>query len=124
MLKILIADDDRLIRILLENFLRNAGHAVFAASNGREAFEIAQKHDIDLALMDMNMPELDGWTATLLIRDRFDNRIEVVAVTAFDLPGDRARAAAAGCTRFLAKPIDVDSLAETIATFTNDRAGR
>jgi CheY-like chemotaxis protein len=121
MLKILIADDDRFVRTLLQNFLRNAGHAVFAACNGREAFKIAQEHEIDLVLMDMNMPEVDGWTATRLIRERFDNQIEVIAVTAFDLPGDRARASAAGCTRFLTKPIDINTLAITIAEVIDAR---
>ncbi len=122
MFKILIADDDRFVRTLLQNLLRNAGHATFTACNGREAFEIAQTHKIDLALMDMNMPEVDGWTATRLIRERFDHQVEVIAVTAFGLPGDRARAAAAGCTRFLTKPIDINSLAATIAEVMDARS--
>jgi CheY-like chemotaxis protein len=72
--------------------------------------------------MDMNMPEVDGWTATRLIRERFDHQIEVIAVTAFGLPGDRARASAAGCTRFLTKPVDVNALASMIAEVLKARS--
>jgi len=124
MLKILIADDDRLVRHLLRNFLTNAGHAILIACNGQEACDLAEEHDIDLILMDMNMPEVDGWTATRQIKDRIDHRVEVIAVTSYGLPGDQARAAAAGCTRFLAKPIDINLLAEVIADVVNSRTGR
>ena len=87
------------------------------ACNGQEACDLAKEHEIDLALMDMNMPEVDDWTATRQIKDKIDHRIEVIAVTAYGLPSDQARAAAAGCTRFLAKPIDIDLLSEVIADF-------
>lgn len=121
MLKILVADDDRLIRLLLKNILSNAGHAVLIACNGREAYELAHQNDVDLVLMDMNMPIVDGWTATRLIKSQIDHRIQVIAVTSYGLPGDQARAAAAGCTRFLAKPIDVNILADTIADVVRSR---
>ncbi len=124
MLKILIADDDRFVRHLLRNFLTNAGHAVLIACNGQEACNLAAEHEIDLALMDMNMPEVDGWTATRQIKDKIDHRIEVIAVTSYGLPGDQARAAAAGCTRFLAKPIDINLLAEAIADVIEKRERR
>lgn len=115
MLNILIADDDRFVRHLLKNILTNAGHAVVVACNGREAYELAYDHEIDVALMDMNMPEVDGWTASRFIKDHIDHRIQIIAVTSYGLPGDQARAEAAGCTRFLSKPIDVSLLAEAIA---------
>jgi len=65
--------------------------------------------------MDMSMPEVDGWTAPRMIKDVIDHRIQIIAVTAYSLPGDRARAIAAGCTKFLSKPIDTNLLAKTIA---------
>ncbi len=124
MLKILIADDDRFVRHLLRNVLTNAGHTVLMACNGQQACALAMEHEIDLALMDMNMPEVDGWTATRQIKNKIDHRIEVIAVTSYTLPGDQARAAAAGCTRFLAKPIDVNQLAELIADVMEGRERR
>jgi CheY-like chemotaxis protein len=122
MLRILIAEDDRFVRHLLRNFLTNAGHAVFVACNGQEACEIANEHEIDLALMDMNMPRVDGWTATRQIKDRIDCRIQVIAISAYGLPSDQARAAAAGCSRFLTKPIEIDMLAQAIAEVIEIRA--
>jgi CheY-like chemotaxis protein len=119
---ILIADDDRAIRCLLENCLRNAGHSVLVACNGRQALEISRDHTVDLVLMDMSMPEVDGWTASRMIKDVIDHRIQIIAVTAYALPGDRARAVAAGCTKFLSKPIDTNALAVTIAEVLAIRA--
>jgi len=112
---ILIADDDRAVRVLLENCLRNAGHTVLVACNGREALQMSRDHAVELVLMDMSMPEVDGWTASRMIKDVIDHRIQIIAVTAYSLPGDRARAVAAGCTKFLSKPINTNLLAETIA---------
>ena len=112
---ILIADDNRAVRCLLENCLRNAGHSVLVASNGREAIEQSRDHAVELVLMDMSMPEVDGWTASRMIKDVIDHRIQIIAVTAYSLPGDRARAVAAGCTKFLSKSINTNLLAETIA---------
>jgi len=114
MLTILIADDDRSIRHLLNNCLRNAGHAVLLASNGREAVEKAIEHRVDLVLMDMNMPEIDGWTAARMIKHMVDHRIQIIAITSYGLPADEARAIAAGCNRFLVKPVDAGRLMESI----------
>lgn len=114
MSKILVADDDRLTRQLLERCLSEAGHAVVTACNGREALEILGAQTFDLVLMDMSMPELDGWSATSKIKNEFDHRVPVVAVTSYGLPADKARAATAGCQCFLSKPIDVRVLMKTI----------
>ena len=111
---ILVADDDRLTRQLLERSLREAGHTVVMACNGREALELMESQPIELVLMDMNMPELDGWSAACRISLDFGQRIPVVAITSYGLPGDKARAATAGCRQFLSKPIDVRILLATI----------
>jgi CheY-like chemotaxis protein len=120
---ILIVDDDRAIRCLLENCLRNAGHSVLVACNGRQALELSRDHSVDLVLMDMSMPEVDGWTASRMIKDVIGNRIQIIAVTAYSLPGDRARAVSAGCTKFVSKPIDINILSQTIVEASEMRAG-
>ena len=111
---ILVADDDRLTRQLLKRCLSDAGHAVLTACNGREALALMSAQPIDLVLMDMNMPELDGWAAASKISNDFEQRVPVVAVTSYGLPADKARAATAGCRSFLSKPIDVKILISTV----------
>ena len=111
---ILVADDDRLTRQLLTRCLSTAGHHVVVASNGREALEMMNEQSIDLVLMDMNMPELDGWTAACKINVEFQKRVPIVAVTSYGLPADKARAATAGCGSFLSKPIDLRALMLTV----------
>jgi len=76
---------------------------------------MSRDYAVELVLMDMSMPEVDGWTASRMIKDVIDHRIQIIAVTVYRLPGDRARAVAAGCTKFLSKPINTNLLAETIA---------
>lgn len=111
---ILVANDDRITRQLLKNCLSTAGHNVVVASNGREALDVMNGQTVDLVLMDMNMPELDGWTAACKINVEFEKRVPVVAVTSYGLPADKARAATAGCKSFLSKPIDVRVLMLTV----------
>ncbi len=86
MATILVADDDRMTRQLLESCLRTAGHAVVIAKDGREAIELLRRYPIDLVLMDMNMPELDGWTAACMINQDYRERVPVIAVTSYGLP--------------------------------------
>jgi len=112
---ILVADDDRMTRQLLQRCLSTAGHKVVVASNGLEALNLMNEQSVDLVLMDMNMPELDGWTAACKINVEFENRVPVVAVTSYGLPADKARAATAGCKSFITKPIDLRILLLTVA---------
>ncbi len=122
--KILIVDDDRMFRRLLRNVLTSAGHIVSVACNGQEALELAEKEPIDIALMDMNMPEMDGWTATMTLKSGKLRCVDVIAVSAYGLPGDKARAAAAGCIRFVSKPIDIKVLDTAIAEVLEIRRAR
>ncbi len=111
---ILVADDDRITRQLLMRCLSTAGYKVVVANNGREALDVMNKQPVDLVLMDMNMPELDGWTAACNISVKFEKRVPVVAMTSYGLPADKARAATAGCKSFLSKPIDIRILMLTV----------
>jgi len=83
--------------------------------NGRDGVNAAQKQKPDLIIMDMSMPEMDGWTATDLIKkDAQTSSIPLIALTAHALPGDRQRAMDIGCDEYVTKPMDLDDLVETI----------
>jgi two-component system, cell cycle response regulator DivK len=100
-------DTRRMIRCMLE--LR--GCHVLEAANGEEAIALAQSASPDLILMDLNMPVLDGFNATLRIREYEQTRdVPVVAVTAYDTAEFRAAASAVGCSDYVVKPLDLDRL--------------
>jgi len=115
MTTILVVDDHDDIRDLMARHLEKRGFAVSLARNGLEAVLAAANSLPSLILMDINMPELDGLEATLQIRQsESENRIPVIALTAYALADDQARAIAAGCDAFHPKPIDFDKLFEQI----------
>ncbi|MFO0921316.1 MAG: response regulator [Pirellulales bacterium] len=112
---ILVVDDDRLVRTMLENCLRNAGHAVLLATNGQEGLKLLREHSVNAIILDMNMPELDGWSTAVFIRQELGMQLPILAYSAYKLEGDKARALGAGCTHFLPKPIDVGQFMETLS---------
>jgi len=88
--------------------LEKRGHRVALARNGAEAVELFDKNSFDLALMDVQMPEMDGLTATGLIRQREQGtgrHLHIVALTAHAMKGDQERCLAAGMDEYLSKPI-------------------
>ncbi len=108
---ILVVDDCDDIRELITLHLEKRGFTVVSACNGSEGVLAATNAPRALILMDVNMPELDGFEATLQIRKLdLESRIPVIALTAYALTGDEARARAAGCDDFHAKPISFDKL--------------
>ncbi len=103
--------------------LRKRGHDVTIVDNGREAVDAAVASSFDVILMDVQMPELDGFAATAEIRHRIIGGLPIVAVTANALPGERERCEAAGMDGFLAKPFKPHELfaaVEQCATLTAD----
>ncbi|CAK0752313.1 two-component system, sensor histidine kinase [Gammaproteobacteria bacterium] len=102
---VLLAEDNPDNQRLISLYLRRAGAMVQVADNGQEAFEQALAGDFDLVLMDMQMPVMDGLSATTLLRQTSFGR-PIVALTANTGPEERARCLMAGCTAFLTKPID------------------
>jgi CheY-like chemotaxis protein len=109
---ILIAEDFDDTRHMMKLLLEMRGHRVMEAANGREAVEIATRQRPDLILMDLNMPVLDGITATRVLQEQPETSgVPVVAVTAHC--GDsvwRERAMAAGCVECVEKPVDFEKL--------------
>ena len=121
MATILLVDDHADLRDMMTRQLQNHGYAVTTACNGNEAVSLASQSAPSLILMDVNMPELDGFEATLQIRaSEGATRIPVIALTAYALPGDEARAIAAGCDAFHAKPVDFDKLIRQITDLIGD----
>jgi CheY-like chemotaxis protein len=97
--------------------LSDAGYRVSTASDGLRGVQLALQYHPDLVLMDLSLPWLNGWDATLRLKATPAIRsIPVVAFTARVLPDDLARARAAGCSAVIAKPFEIDTLLNEIAT--------
>jgi CheY-like chemotaxis protein len=120
--RILIVEDNMDTYELVHFILEKNGFETFLAVNGRDGVTAAQKQKPDLIIMDMSMPEMDGWTATSLIkRDKKISAIPLIALTAHALPGDRQRAMDAGCDEYITKPMDLGDLVETVEYWVNKR---
>jgi two-component system chemotaxis response regulator CheY len=116
-MKILVADDSRVMRQIVVRTLRQAGygdHEVIEAENGREAFIIAQTADLDLILSDTGMPEMNGIDFLVALRAA-GSQIPFGFVTAEDSEEMRARAEAAGARFLIAKPVTPEAVAEALA---------
>lgn len=112
--RILVADDEPLIRLSLREALESEGYHVVEASNGREAFEIFEKEDFALVISDVRMPEEDG--LALLGRIRGSGRAGVPVILLTGHSGlSRADLLARGATEFFPKPFDVAAFLEAVA---------
>ena len=88
--------------------------------NGRDGVNAAIKQKPDLIIMDLSMPQMDGWTATQIIKkEPATSSIPLIALTAHALPSDRKRALDAGCDEYLTKPVDINELVETVNLWIN-----
>lgn len=115
-LRILIAEDNVVNQLVIRTMLEKAGHQIEIAGNGLEALDALIRTEPDLVLMDVNMPEMDGLTATKRIRELPGPKakIPIIALTANAMKGDRERMIAAGMDDYVSKPIDPAKLAEAI----------
>lgn len=104
---ILVAEDNEDNRIIAATMLRHSGYRVIEATTGADAMHLARTARPALILMDVGMPDIDGWSATRTLKDDPDTRhIVILAFTAHALPGDREQARDAGCDGYLAKPVE------------------
>jgi CheY-like chemotaxis protein/HPt (histidine-containing phosphotransfer) domain-containing protein len=118
-LKILLVDDGETNRKLIGLFLTRSGATVEMSENGALALHAADQTRFDIVLMDMQMPVMDGYTATLRLRDKgFAGPI--IALTAHAMKGDREKCEAAGCSGYLAKPVNMDELVKTVRAAVED----
>jgi two-component system, cell cycle response regulator DivK len=109
--RLLIVDDNEQNRDMLSRRLQRRGIDVLLANDGRAGIETARAERPDLVLMDMNMPELDGWEATRQIKAQPETAaVPVIGLTAHALEGDRERALEAGCADYHTKPVDFPKL--------------
>lgn len=112
---VLLVEDHEDNRFLARRLLTRAGFRVVEAVTGPQALEQAARVRPDLVLLDLLLPEIDGWTVARTLRQRPDlERVPIVAFTASAMDGDRAKALEAGCNAFMTKPIDVATFVPTI----------
>jgi CheY-like chemotaxis protein len=116
-LRILLAEDNPVNQLVASRLLEKQGHHVVTCGNGRQALERLDQERFDLILMDVEMPEIDGFEATATIRKKEETtaaRIPIIAMTAHALMGDRDRCLAAGMDDYVSKPIQPKTLFEAI----------
>jgi two-component system cell cycle response regulator DivK len=114
--RILVVDDQPANAILLAFVLSSAGHEVRTADRAAAALACIAEWSPDLVLMDLQLPGIDGFELTArLRRDPTTRDLPIIAVTAYAMKGDEARALDAGCDGYLSKPIDTRTLAKTVA---------
>ena len=122
--RILVVEDNmdnyELVRFVLER----AGYDVFLAVNGRDGVDAARLQKPDLILMDLGMPEMDGWNATEKLKsDELTKSIPLYALTAYTLPHDRQRAIQAGVDGYVSKPIYMEGFLNVIDGVFDEKLG-
>jgi two-component system cell cycle response regulator DivK len=120
--KILLVEDNELNRDMLSRRLASRGYEVTVACDGRQGVMLAIATSFDMILMDMSLPEVDGWEATRQLRaDPKTHGTPIIALTAHAMAGDRDRAIEAGCDDYDSKPIDLPRLLQKIEAKLMDR---
>ncbi|MRT94039.1 ATP-binding protein [Ancylomarina sp. 16SWW S1-10-2] len=120
-LKVLVVEDTKESALLLEIILKDISKEILYARNGYEAITLCQNNpDIDLILMDIKMPQMDGYEATRGIRE-FNKEVVIISQTAFALTGDAKKGIEAGCNGYLTKPINKNELMSLIQQFLGNK---
>lgn len=120
---ILYVEDNLDNRMLVRRVLEAEGYQVVEAESARRALDILQDRNPDLILMDINLPEMDGYSLTSLFKTSPNLKdVPVIALTANVMKGDRERTLEAGCDGYIQKPIDVDHLPSQIRRYIDKKA--
>ena len=115
--RILVVEDDRLSLILLRQLLTAQGYEILHSSEGWDGINRARNEQPDLIVMDINLPDISGLDATLLLKkDHQTKNIPIIALTAFVTPADEANALSSGCDAYIAKPVNMRNLLGTVET--------
>ena len=119
---VLYVEDNADNRLLVRRVLEADGFTVMECSNPNQALDMAQQVQPNVILMDINMPEVDGYTLTARIKSTSGlENVPVLALTANVMRGDRERSLEAGCDGYIQKPIDIDTLASQIQRYLRKR---
>ena len=126
MFHILVVDDDKNTRMFLSAVLENSGYTVFTACDGEDALEVMDREHIDLVVLDIMMPKMDGYEFTRILREN-DNNLPILMVSAKQLPADKHKGFLVGTDDYITKPIDDEEMIYRIrallrrAKIANDR---
>lgn len=123
--KVLLAEDDLVSRKMVTIILEKNGFEVTAVENGKEAVAAYEREKFDIIVMDINMPYLDGYSATAIIRFMEKDQIchtPIIAMTAYALQGDREKCLESGMDDYITKPIDFSQVLETIRKYVKSEA--
>jgi len=118
---ILVAEDDSINQQLTIKLLEKLGYTADLASNGKEALEMVSEKNYDVILMDVLMPEMDGFEATKMIRLCLDIQPIIIALTASAMAGDKEKCMQAGMNDYLCKPININELADLFAKWSEEK---
>ena len=119
--RVMIVEDNELNMKLFNDLLEAQSYEVIQTRNGLEALDLARKHQPDLILMDIQLPEVSGLEVTKWLKeDEALQRIPVIAVTAFAMKGDEERIRQGGCEAYISKPISVMKFLETVKSYLNN----
>jgi two-component system, cell cycle response regulator DivK len=115
---ILVIEDNEQNMYLVTFILEKHDYKVLQAQNGRDGLAIAKENPIDLILLDIQLPELDGYAIASMIREVEKlKKIPMIAVTSYAMSGDREKALASGCTGYIEKPINPDTFIKEVQQF-------
>jgi len=118
MKRILVVEDNEKNMYLISFILKKNGYEVIEALSGEEGIELAIKEKPDLVIMDIQLPGIDGLEATKRIREsEADGKLPIIALTSYAMTGDREKAFKAGCTGYIEKPINTETIIEKIEKY-------
>lgn len=119
---VLVVEDDEDNLELVSFILEQAGYQVLQAKDGRQGVEVALSQHPDLILLDMSIPEIDGWMAAHQLKsDPQTASIPIIALTGHTAPGDRKRALDAGCDSYISKPLDIPQFSSVVEGYMKKR---
>jgi CheY-like chemotaxis protein len=120
-LSILLAEDDDINQQISMRLLEKLGYTADLANNGKEALDMVSERNYDVVLMDVQMPEMDGFEATKMIRVCLDTQPFIIALTASAMAGDKERCVQAGMNDYLCKPIRLNELAGILVKLSDEK---
>ena len=125
MARVLLVEDNEANRDMLSRRLASRGYQISIATDGRQGIAAAQAEQPDIILMDMNLPEIDGWEATRFLKSQQTTRhIPVIALTAHAMVSDRQRALEVGCDDYDTKPVELSRLLSKMAALIERESQR